>query len=90
MKTTKLLYARFSEHNEDGVSYSLFDEDMRDYLATEGERIFVDTIEFESVDRDKIIGLGVASIDKDIADLQVAINRKQDKKQQLLAIGVDQ
>jgi len=89
MKVKQLIYAQFCDWKEGGVTYSMYDESMREYMDRQGDAKFVCEVEFEDVDREEVVKMGVAAIDKEIADLQVAINRKQDKKQQLLVIGVD-
>ena len=83
---TRPIYASFCELADDGVRYSVMDESMRDYYDASDVHIFVGDVEFSEVDRDGVVNMATAQIDKEIIDLQVAITRKEEKKKQLLAI----
>ncbi len=87
MKTiTQLVYVNFSEHSRDGVSYMIYNEDMREYLDGQEGRKFVCEVVIPKLSYKDVVEMGVAAIDKEIIDLQVQITAKEAKKQQLLAI----
>ena len=82
----QLVYVGFSEYSENGISYSLFDEHMREYLDNEGVRKYLCTVELPETSNDDVVSMATKQIDKEIIGLQVQITHKQEKKKQLLAI----
>ena len=90
MKTeAKLVYASFSGHNESGVSLSIFDLDMREYLDGDNEHKFVCEIAIPVITKADVAEMGTPKLDKEIADHCVAIEMLQSQKKQLLAIEHD-
>ena len=87
MKTTETHYIgwMFSEHNESGYSLHVTNWKPGDGCAIK----FIQEIELEPFDKKDIIKAGVVKIDNDITDLRHSIQKLEDKKQQLLAIGYD-
>ena len=82
----QIVIARFCEGSESGVSYMLTGADMKEYYLDSPDYKYVCDIEFEDLNRDEIVGMGVAALDKEIISLQVQITNKEAKKKQLLAI----
>ena len=87
MKTTKqIIYAKFCEYTANGVSYSIFDENMREYMDKEPNRKFVCEIEIPLVDRSEVVHTGISAIDTEIARHAKTIADLTAKKQQLLCL----
>ena len=87
MKTeTKLVYVVFSEYSDRGT-YSMHDESMRKHMANnETAHKFLCEVQVPVVSKADLSSMAVGNIDKQIADLAVAIEALQVKKQQFLAI----
>ena len=89
----QLVYARFSAAEKSGISYSLFNESMREYLEGDESRTFVMEIDLPDVPKEEVVKMGVKSIDEDIAKINAeshrGIERLKAKKEQLLALTHD-
>ena len=84
MKKYKV-YAGFSEYSSCGYCHHVIDPD--DDWAESGDGFtFLASVELPLPQIGEIMKAGVAAIDQDIAKLQVQINQKQEKKNQLLAL----
>ena len=83
---TKLVYISFNPNSDSGIYHEIYDESMRDYLDAQSDRKFLCEVVVPSTDKTTIMNLGVAQIDKELADLHVQMEHKKAKKQQLLAI----
>lgn len=90
MKTeTKLVYIRFNQHSEDGISYYLHDEAMRKYMDAESDAKFLCEVVVPKVSKADVAELGLSEFDKEIAKHAIAIEAIKVKKQQFLAIEHD-
>jgi hypothetical protein len=88
MKTVnKLIYVSFSEYSTSGISYHVFDEHMREHMDSQKDEYnLLCEVVMPEVDKESIMNLGVAQIDRDLAELHMQVEAKKAKKQQLLAI----
>jgi len=87
MKTkTQLVYFRSNQYSEDGISYYLYDENMRDYMELQTDAKFLCEVVVPEVSKADVAELGLSEFDKEIAKHAAAIEALQVKKQQFLAL----
>tara|TARA_R110000751_G_scaffold84196_1_gene168584 strand:+ start:493 stop:768 length:276 start_codon:yes stop_codon:yes gene_type:complete len=87
MKTeTKLVYISFRKYADNGVSYHVFAENMREHLDKDADYAFLCEIVIPVVSGADVARLGIDKLDKEIADHCVAIEAIKVQKQQFLAL----
>ena len=90
MKTeTKLMYVSFSKYSDNGLSYHVFAEDMREHLAKDSDYMFLCEIVIPIVSGADISKMALDTLHNQIADHQMEIENLIAKKHQLLAIEHD-
>jgi len=81
--TTHYIHWAFSEYESCG--YGLY---VLSWKAGDDSTFrFLKEVEIPNFDKTEIVKAGVSKIDNDITDLRHKINKLEDKKQQLLALG---
>ncbi len=87
------VYARFNEHNADGLSYIIFLQEeheahKRVYKDCPQDQIckYLCEIDIPRIDKSFVLEQGLKHIDKEIGGLQRQITRYQEKRQELLAL----
>ena len=68
----------------------IYRESMRDYLDSSDDHKFLCDVVVPVADKESVMHMGVAKIDKEIAALHMQMEEKKAKKQQLLAIEHDE
>ena len=87
MKTeTKLVYVSFSKYSDNGLSYHVFNTDMREHLESDDDYTFLCEIVVPVLTKRDIERIAVAKFDKEIAGHAVAIEALKTKIQQLLCL----
>ena len=90
MKTeTHYVYWIFCEYTADGVDRTFLTEQQHNMAQAGksfGDYTFMAEVELPPINQKEVTKHAVKALDKDIGDLQLQINVKQEKKQQLLAL----
>jgi hypothetical protein len=90
MKTeTRLMYVSFSKYSDNGLSYHVFDTDMREHLSKNADYAFLCEIVIPVVNGADVANMAIDALHNEIADHQVEIENLLAKKQQFLAIEHD-
>jgi|TARA_R110000744_G_scaffold220399_2_gene339220 hypothetical protein len=88
-----IIYAKFCDYSQSGITYVTFDESMREYLDSNGEHTFVTELDVPEIDNSEVVKMGVKSIDESIAKINAEAHRDIEtlkaKKEQLLALTHD-
>ncbi len=84
--TTHKVYFTFCSYETCGYTFHIVNKDACEWADNSKEYFFVKDIDLPAVDMDKVMQSGSAYFDKQIAEMQVEMNRLTDQKRQLLAL----